>query len=637
MSEQVQTETMLADELDRVYALVSGEETITVPSTECVSVVSCRPLERLITQFGLSAFERDVLLLCAGAALETRFLQMCSRANGDERANWPTFAMAMTGLEGAHWSALSRLHPLRYWRLVEEGPSPSLLQAPLKLDERILQYLLGVPSLDGVLEWIVHPLARAEFESQGQDAQRIAMHWQREAPRAAQPVVLQGSDFAAAKRIFQEASRQVDLVPFVLRATDIPTVAAEREIAARHWTREAALTGAALLLETSSADNSDTVAATLAWARSIEVPLAIYAEPGSALERIESLPIRMSQLGREGRKQFWMESLGTPAASLNGQLDSLVDAFRFDEGTIRLAALDVVSRQSLEDPGTLAETLLQSCRDHARRPLEGLAQRIDPRAHWDDLILPDIQKEILRELMIHVRHRRRVHQDWGFSSRYGRGMGLAALFAGPSGTGKTMAAEIVAGELGLDLYQIDLAAIVSKYIGETEKNLKRIFDAAEQSGAVLLFDEADALFGKRSEVKDSHDRYANLEVSYLLQRMEAYGGVAILTTNMQRAIDPAFLRRIRFIVQFPFPDESSRRQMWSRVFPSATPTEGLQPEKLAQLHVSGAVIRNIAVHAAYLAAEDDLPVRMSHIAAGVRTEYTKMDKVLTPSETGGWA
>ncbi|SDF21475.1 ATP-binding protein [Terriglobus roseus] len=636
MSGQTQTEPMLADELDRVYALVSGEEAVAA-SGDYVSVVSCRPLERLITQFRLSTFERDVLLLCAGAALETRFLHACARANGDDRAQWPTFAMAMTVLDGAHWSTLSRLHPLRYWRLVEEGPSPSLLQAPLKIDERILQYLLSVPSLDSVLEWLVRPLVRSEVETADQDAQRIAMHWQRETMRAAQPVVIQGNDFAAAKRIFQEACSRVDLVPFVLRATDLPTTTAEREIAARHWTREAVLTGAALLLETSSADNADAVAASLAWARSVEVPLAIYAEPGSAVERIESLPIRMSQPGREDRKQLWLESLGPPAASLNGQLDGLVDAFRFDEGTIRLAALDVVSRRSLEDSGTLAETLLQSCRDHARRPLEGLAQRIDPRAHWDDLVLPDTQKEILRELMIHVRHRRRVHQDWGFSSRYGRGMGLTSLFAGPSGTGKTMAAEILAGELGLDLYQIDLAAIVSKYIGETEKNLKRIFDAAEQSSAVLLFDEADALFGKRSEVKDSHDRYANLEVSYLLQRMEAYGGVAILTTNMQRAIDPAFLRRIRFIVQFPFPDESSRRQMWSRVFPAATPTEGLQPEKLAQLHISGAVIRNIAMHAAYLAAEDDLPVRMSHIAAGVRTEYTKMDKVLTPAETGGWA
>ncbi|MEG9432290.1 ATP-binding protein [Terriglobus sp. ADX1] len=637
MSEAVQTETMLVDELDRVYALVSGEEVATSVTMDNASAISCRPLLRLITQLGLSTFERDVLLLCTGAALESRFLQACARANGDERAYWPTFAIAMTLLEGSHWSALSRLRPLRYWRLVEEGPSQSLLQAPLKLDERILQYLLGVPSLDCVLEWMVRPLAKPEADSLNEDARRIAMHWQREASLVVQPVVMQGSDWSAAKRVFQEACGQVDLLPFVLRAADIPTNTAEREITARHWTREAVLTGAALLLETSSTDNADTVAAALSWTRSIEVPLAIYAEPGSAMEHIESLPIRLSQPGREDRKQLWLKSLGAPAASLNGQLDSLVDAFHFDEGTIQLAALDVASRQSLNDSVSFVESLQQSCREHARRPLENLARHIDPRARWEDLILPDTQKETLRELMVHVRYRHRVHQDWGFASRYGRGMGLAALFAGPSGTGKTMAAEILAGELGLDLYQIDLAAIVSKYIGETEKNLKRIFDAAEKSGAVLLFDEADALFGKRSEVKDSHDRYANLEVSYLLQRVEAYSGIAILTTNMQRSIDPAFLRRIRFIVQFPFPDELSRRQMWSRVFPSATPTEGLQPDKLAQLHISGAVIRNIAVHAAYLAAEDNQPVNMSHIAGGVRTEYTKMDKVLTPAEIGGWA
>ncbi|SEB38832.1 ATP-binding protein [Terriglobus roseus] len=635
MSESLQTMT-LADELDRVYAMVGGEQPEAVATEGTPSSVSRRPLDRVVTQFGLSDFERDLLLLCTGAALETRFLQACAIANGDDRASWPTFAMAMTQIDGAHWSALSRLHPLRYWRLVEEGPSQSLLQAPLKLDERILQYLLGVPSLDAVLEWLVRPLAAAEFNGLGEDARRIAAHWQRDSRRPAKPVVLLGSDPSAARRIFGEACGETDLLPFQLRAADLPTATIEREIAARHWTREAVLTGAALLLETSAADSAEVTAAAVAWVRSVQVPLAVLAEAGSAMEHVEGLPVRMAQPGPEDRKHLWLESLGAPGASLNGQLDRLVDAFRFDEGTIRLAALDVSSRQSAEDDGTLADALLQSCRDHARRPLEGLAQRIDPRARWEDMELPESQKETLRELMMHVRHRRRVNQDWGFSSRYARGTGLTALFAGPSGTGKTMAAEILAGELGLDLYQIDLAAIVSKYIGETEKNLKRVFDAAEQSGALLLFDEADALFGKRSEVKDSHDRYANLEVSYLLQRMESYSGIAILTTNMQRALDPAFLRRIRFIVQFPFPDEASRRQMWSRVFPSATPTEGLKPEQLAHLHVSGAVIRNIAMHAAYMAANDELPVRMSHIAAGVRTEYTKMDKILTPSETGGW-
>jgi SpoVK/Ycf46/Vps4 family AAA+-type ATPase len=190
--------------------------------------------------------------------------------------------------------------------------------------------------------------------------------------------------------------------------------------------------------------------------------------------------------------------------------------------------------------------------------VEELAQRIEPVAGWNDIVLPEAQKQILRELTAQVRQRKKVYQDWGFAGTGSRGLGISALFAGESGTGKTMAAEVLANELQLDLYRIDLSQVVNKYIGETEKNLKQIFDAAEEGGAILLFDEADALFGKRSDVKDSHDRYSNIEVSYLLQRMEAYGGLAVLTTNMKGALDKAFLRRIRFVVQFPYPDAAHR-------------------------------------------------------------------------------
>ncbi len=199
-----------------------------------------------------------------------------------------------------------------------------------------------------------------------------------------------------------------------------------------------------------------------------------------------------------------------------------------------------------------------------------------------------------------------------------------------------MAAEVLANELRLDLYRIDLSSVVSKYIGETEKNLRRVFDAAEAGGAVLLFDEADALFGKRSEVKDSHDRYANIEVSYLLQRMEAYRGLAILTTNMKDALDHAFLRRIRFVVQFPFPDAGQRAEIWRRIFPASTPTEGLDLDQLARLNVAGGNIRNIALHAAFLAADAGEPVRMTHLLRAAQGEYTKLEKPLTETEIRGW-
>src|SRR5262249_35465191 len=245
--------------------------------------------------------------------------------------------------------------------------------------------------------------------------------------------------------------------------------------------------------------------------------------------------------------------------------------------------------------------------------------------------------EALHRIAAHVRHRAKVYEDWGFAARSSRGPGISALFAGPSGTGKTMAAEVLAGELRLDLYRIDLSSVVSKYIGETEKNLRRIFDAAEEGGAVLLFDEADALFGKRSEVKDSHDRYANIEVGYLLQRMEAYRGLAVLTTNLKNSLDPAFLRRIRFVVQFPFPDALQRAEIWRRVFPPNTPTEGLDINVLARLNVAGGNIRNIALNAAFLAADAGEPVRMAHLLQAAQSEYAKPEKPLTEVETAGWA
>jgi len=243
---------------------------------------------------------------------------------------------------------------------------------------------------------------------------------------------------------------------------------------------------------------------------------------------------------------------------------------------------------------------------------------------------------LMRGVIGHVRERYRVYDEWGFADRLSRGLGISVLFAGESGTGKTLAAEVLASELRLDLYRIDLSAVVSKYIGETEKNLRRVFDAAEDSGAILLFDEADALFGKRSEVKDSHDRYANLEISYLLQRMEAYRGLAILTTNMRHAIDTAFMRRIRFVVDFPFPDVAERARIWERVLPPDTPRAGLDPLRLAQLGVAGGVIRNIAMHAAFLAADAAEPVRMSHLLAAARTEYAKLERPLGRAETEGW-
>jgi SpoVK/Ycf46/Vps4 family AAA+-type ATPase len=272
----------------------------------------------------------------------------------------------------------------------------------------------------------------------------------------------------------------------------------------------------------------------------------------------------------------------------------------------------------------------------ARGRLESLAERIDPRADWGDLVLPAAETATLRFLVAQMRNRTRIYEQWGFARGTDRGLEVSALFVGQSGTGKTTAAEILARELSLDLHRIDLSQVVSKYIGETEKNLRRVFAAAEQSGAILLFDEADALFGKRSEVKDSHDRYANIEVSYLLQRMEAYRGMAILTSNMKEAVDPAFLRRLRIVVRFPFPDAGQRALIWERAFPRDTPREGLDVAKLARLHVSGGSIRTIALNAAFLAADAGEPVRMGHVLRAARIECAKAEKTIGDHEIAGW-
>jgi SpoVK/Ycf46/Vps4 family AAA+-type ATPase len=331
------------------------------------------------------------------------------------------------------------------------------------------------------------------------------------------------------------------------------------------------------------------------------------------------------------RRQLWKDALGPRADALQPALDALASQYRLSAQ--RIAA--IVGRASDDDADRLLIGLHGACRAECAA-MPSLAQRIDTRAGWNDLVLPDAQRAAIQQLAIHARHRLRVHYDWGFAGKSARGLGFATLFWGESGTGKTLAAEVLANELGLALYRIDLSGVVSKYIGETEKNLRKLFDAAEDAGVILLFDEADALFGKRSEVKDSHDRYANIEVSYLLQRMEAYSGLAILTTNHKAALDPAFQRRLRFVVHFPFPDQAQREVIWRTVFPPGAPLDGIDYAKLARLDVPGGTIRNIAVSAAFLAAEANAPIGMSQLLRGAEFEAAKRESPYSSAETRGW-
>jgi len=261
-----------------------------------------------------------------------------------------------------------------------------------------------------------------------------------------------------------------------------------------------------------------------------------------------------------------------------------------------------------------------------------LAQRIDARATWDDLVLGDEALQSLRQIAAQVRQRYRVYEDWGYAKKMNRGLGISALFSGESGTGKTMAAEVIANELDLALYRIDLSAGVSKYIGETEKNPRRLFDAAETGGAILFFDEADALFGKRSEVKDSHDRYANIEINYLLQRMESFSGLAILATNMRSALDAAFLRRLRFVVNFQYPGVTERRRLWQQVILPAVPHADLDYERLARFNLSGGNVTSVALNAAFAAAQRDTPLTMPLLLSSLRSELRKLDKPVNETE-----
>jgi vesicle-fusing ATPase len=626
----VENQAYLVAGLDRVRAAIERHhrQEPRAPERPAPAMEQPAALEQVVTLFGLTAFERDVLLMCAGVELDAGFADACGRAGG------PTFSLALAALDEAHWSALAPTAPLRYWHLVELEPGVGLVNARLRADERVLHYLTGVTYPDERLHASPHAAVALDDlpPSQRDAAERVAELWSGSDGRWTS-VQLCGEEDAGVTDVAGGACARLGLALHVVRAADIPLATADRELVARLWDREAALARTGVLLLVDDGDASETLRAAAAFADRMQcAPLVGGREPlqipGRTLPRAD---VRKPDSAEQA--ELWRHALGTAATPLSEQIDLLVNQFNMGRPAIATASA-MVRRSSA---GDTAAALWETCRAQSRARLDDMAHRVQASAGWDDLVLPGLQMQILREIVVHVRHRVRVYDQWGFSARSARGLGVSALFSGVSGTGKTLAAEILANELHLDLYRIDLSQVVSKYIGETEKNLRRVFDAAETAGAVLLFDEADALFGKRSEVKDSHDRYANIEVSYLLQRMEAYRGLAILTTNMKQALDPAFTRRIRFMVEFPFPEGEQREEIWRRIFPSATPTAGLDHGLLSHLNVAGGNIRNIALGAAFLAADDAEPVGMAHVLRAARAEYAKLDRPLTDAEIAGWA
>ena len=614
----------MGSEFARLKALLRGAAEPPAPSTEPAAI------DEIVDLFSLSPFERDLLLLAAGVEMDGEFAPLLSAASSPSQP-CATFGLALAILPSAHWSALSPHAPLRRWRLLELGDDVSLVSTRLRIDERILHLLAGLNEIDGRLTALLReqPVPALIAEGHEHIVTRLSAELAEADQLASWPVViLEGGDQPGKRDIATRLAAELGLRVFALAAADIPAAPTEREALATLWEREAALLPAALLIE---GDAGTKVAELIARLPGLIV--LATAEP-LALDR-ELLRYRVNKPERSDQLALWQQVLGpSTRANLGEALERAASQFRLSASEIRQSGGRLAKR--LSKAADAEEELWRVCRAPASLKLDGLAEHIDARAGWTDLILPEARKQTLRQIAAQVRLQLTVCERWGFADKCARGLGISVLFAGESGTGKTMAAEVLAKELGLELFRIDLSAIVSKYIGETEKNLARIFAAAEDSGVLLLFDEADALFGRRSEVRDSHDRYANIEVSYLLQRMEAYRGLAILTSNQKAALDSAFLRRLRFVVTFPFPDLAEREAIWRQVFPSATPRTDIDCAKLARLSISGGGIRNIAVNAAFRAADEDQPVTMAHLLHAAHDEAAKRERTITDAETRGW-
>ena len=605
-------------------------------------------LDEVCRCFALSDFERRIIVLCAAPELDGGFGEVLAAAQGSQDRAYPTFGLALAAFAEAHWSALTPGAPLRRWRLIEPGPG-LLTWAPLHIDEWLLHVLAGTRGIDQRLAPIIRPLSvpgtpPASSELAVADLTAAWLH-----PSASAPVVLHGCSRQQRRQVFAAACARLGWQPYLLDASDLPSDAADLEQLARLWERGALFDAAALLVEAAghdpdrpgARDPGDRLRERLA------TPWAVAVDSASAGSGSGTV-IEVARPTAAEQRAVWEEALGRDGkllASPNGALDRLTAHFDLDAAVIGMAAERALRTAAASGPGDGASNgagddverlLWDACRRYARRGLDHLAQRLDSTATFDDLVLPPAQRELLGDIVAHVRQRSRVYGEWHMVGTSQRGLGISALFSGPSGTGKTLAAEVVANALDLDLYRIDLSQVVSKWVGETEKNLRRIFEAARDSGAVLLFDEADALFGKRSEVRDSHDRYANVEISYLLQAMESYRGLALLTTNMRSALDAAFLRRLRFVVTFPFPGVAERAEIWRRAFPAATPTAGLDVHKLAQLTVTGGDVRSIALHAAFAAAAAGVPVGMPEVLRAAVAEYAKLERPLSDAEIAGW-
>jgi len=609
---------------------------IPLPAPQIKAADADRPpaLIQLGQRLGLSEFERHTLLLCAAMELDTRMGALCAKAQGEPSRAYPTFALALALFDRPAWDVLSPERPLRHWRLIEinqPGAQP-LINSALKADERIVNYIKGLNYLDDRLAPLVARIAHADTPLPPSQASVAAalIEWLKPRARPSIPVIqLLGGDSRSKLTVAANALASLNVTLYRVAAEALPTQTADQETFARLFEREGALLPIALYVEAAQLERAGNVHAAAVqrlFARSGGAMLLDTREAWPDLGR-DSVSLDVAKPTAAEQQAAWAQVLGEDGSELPARL---AGQFNFDIASIGAIAADARVRAHAADAP--ADAVWDMCVTQARPALDQLAQRLEPKARWDDLELPSTEKALLRQIAGQVKARAQVYDGWGFRERMNRGLGISVLFAGESGTGKTMAAEVMANELELSLYRIDLSAVVSKFIGETEKNLRRLFDAAEDGGAILLFDEADALFGKRSEVKDSHDRYANIEINYLLQRMEAYRGLAILATNMKSALDNAFLRRLRFVVNFPFPGPAEREAIWRKMFPPKVPLEGVDFARLARLNLAGGSINKIALNAAFLAAQTGARVSMPLILDATRTEFRALEKPINEAD-----
>jgi len=619
-------------------------------------------LELLVEQFELRPFERDVILLCLAPELDLGYLRLYAYLQDDVNQKYPTIDLMLNLLcpdvetKIACQSMLASTAPLLQHQILHIAPPTGMQSAPalahlLKLDDRIRRYLLDDDTPDEQLQPYIQlnhePAAWLDLFLPASLPKRLQQLASRTGP---QLFYFQGTYGMGRLKTAVSLATSLNQQLMIVNCQRLQAAPPEQFTSlTQRIVREAGLQAALVywqnfdvFLQDDNQVQRDIVLAAIARQPSLTI-LSGKKQwlPGENLIAIPFFYIPFVLPTATERQHLWQQNLNGQGTAVD--LQTVASQFRLSGGQIRDAATTAQSLARWRDPKrgkVQTADLFKASRLHSNQKLSTLAQQIRPHYIWTDIILPENQLAQLRQLVDQVKYQARVFEEWGFATKLALGRGVNALFTGQPGTGKTMAADILAGELELDLYKIDLSSVVSKYIGETEKNLARIFAEAETSNAVLFFDEADALFGKRTEVKDSHDRYANLEISYLLQKMDEYEGVVILATNLRENLDDAFVRRIRFIVEFPLPTAADRLHIWQGVWPDQAPLAADidLPLLAEQLDVAGGIIRNIALAAAFLAAaasgrngEIASTITMTHLLKATDDEYRKMGRFLPHS------